>query len=580
MARIFISYKRIDEEFARRLAGDLDRLGADVWIDVDDIPAGMNWSASIQEGLNSCEVMIVVISPESMASQNVEEEWQYFRDEKKPVIPVLLRPARVHYQLRRIQYVDFHTQDYEVAFRQLHSELGRNGLQLDPISPEDAAVPIPPQKPLPVSGRDRARSCLASPLWAGIGGLVAVAALALTAYQIFSPGPDKSNTATPTSAPAATLTQFPTPAPTLPPTGTATPTPTPTATLTPTATPTLTPTVTPTLTPTVAPRPNLERIPALDEALAGRSLSAVAAANGHVWFATRTGLIHYLDGDSEARPIDQVLDNLEALAVESSGTVVWFSSGADSRVGRYSLDDDSPEWLAPEAGGQPVRQLIVAIQIGPRETIWIAGRDGAVLRWTRQGGWVALPTPQTITGVLNLSDMALNPANPDLLWVAEANTIHLWHDEWDSLTLDEIDAKVVAPVNAVTVDGYGRAWFGHQEGVTFQAKAQRALSFAQCDALGDLRALGVALDLATSDAGRTLWIVTRGGLARADISPAELSPDCATWTADAWEEYLSFWEDQYGSEYTDYRLAVDERDQGAVIWVIRRDTDKARRLES
>jgi hypothetical protein len=45
MPKIFVSYSRTDEEFARRLATDLDRLGADLWIDVDDIPPGVNWSA-------------------------------------------------------------------------------------------------------------------------------------------------------------------------------------------------------------------------------------------------------------------------------------------------------------------------------------------------------------------------------------------------------------------------------------------------------------------------------------------------------------------------------------------------------
>jgi len=556
MTHIFISYSRTDENFARHLAGDLDRLGANIWIDVDDIPAGMKWSTAIQEGLDSCEAMIVIISPESMKSRNVEDEWQSFLGKNKLLIPVRLRPAKVHYQLQQVQYVDFYNQDYAPAFKRLHAELSRQGLQLNPLPSGNAGFMPPPKKRL--SWRMLMRTFLTSQLWAGIAGLAAIVGLALVAYQIWGPDNEQPDGPTPTHLLTVVPTQLPTPEPS--------------------KIPSQVPSPTITVSPTPTPLPVLERVPALDNVLAGRSLSDVAAANGHIWFATRTGLIHYRDGDPEAQSVGKVPDNLEALAVEPSGTVVWFSSGTDSRVGRYSLDDDSLEWLVPGAGDQSVNQLIIALQIGLHETIWAAGRDGTVLRWTRQGGWLALPTPQTITGVINLTAIALNPSNPDLLWMAEANSIHLWHDKWDSLTLDEIDAKVVAPVNAVTVDGYGRAWFGHQEGVTFQIKAQRALSFAQCDALSDLRALGVVLDLATSDAGRTLWIVTRGGLARADISSAELSSDCATWTAEGWEEYLSFWEEQYGSEYTNYRLGIDE--QGTVIWVIRRDTDKVRRLKN
>ncbi len=150
MVRIFISYSRKDEVFASQLAADLDGLGADVWIDVDDIPAGMKWSTAIQQGLDACEVMIVVISPDSMASRNAEDEWQSYLDDGKPVIPVLWRPARVHFQLRRIQYVDFHTQEYAPAFAQLHSELRRQGIWLAPLSSTDPSVQIPAQKLLSV----------------------------------------------------------------------------------------------------------------------------------------------------------------------------------------------------------------------------------------------------------------------------------------------------------------------------------------------------------------------------------------------------------------------------------------------
>lgn len=146
MARIFISYSRTDEVFARRLAGNLDRLGADVWIDVDDIPAGMKWRTAIQQGLNTCEVMIVIISPDSMASTNVEDEWQTFLDDGKPVIPILLRPTdQIHFQLRHLQYIDF-SADAQSAFARLVRVLGSHGLTLTSHQPQstssdDVSVP-------------------------------------------------------------------------------------------------------------------------------------------------------------------------------------------------------------------------------------------------------------------------------------------------------------------------------------------------------------------------------------------------------------------------------------------------------
>ncbi len=148
MARIFISYSRNDAAFARKLATSLDSLGADIWIDVEDIPAGMKWSTAIQEGLDTCEVMIVVISPTSMESTNVEDEWQYYLDQGKLVVPALLRPAKVHFQLSRIQYIDFHNQDYATAFAQLCSELQRKGVKLGAPTVEDSSMQLPEQQSL------------------------------------------------------------------------------------------------------------------------------------------------------------------------------------------------------------------------------------------------------------------------------------------------------------------------------------------------------------------------------------------------------------------------------------------------
>lgn len=134
MARIFISYSRRDETFARRLATSLSQLGADVWLDVEDIPAGMKWSSAIQHGLDAAQLMIIILSPDSMESRNVEDEWYYFLDSKKPLIPVLLRQTKIHFQLNRMQYVDFSNQTYEQAFDQLMTELQNKGVFLSPRS--------------------------------------------------------------------------------------------------------------------------------------------------------------------------------------------------------------------------------------------------------------------------------------------------------------------------------------------------------------------------------------------------------------------------------------------------------------
>ncbi|MDK3161672.1 toll/interleukin-1 receptor domain-containing protein [Kamptonema cortianum] len=177
MATLFISYSRTDEEFARRLASSLVQLGASVWIDVDEIPAGMKWSRAIQEGLDTCDALILIITPAAMQSENVEDEWQYILDQRKPVFPVLLIPTRIHFQLSRLQYVDFHTQRFETALIQLHSELRRRGIVLAPITADNRDVPVPRQQPLEVmtaSELPAARNRRSRGILAGIIALILV----------------------------------------------------------------------------------------------------------------------------------------------------------------------------------------------------------------------------------------------------------------------------------------------------------------------------------------------------------------------------------------------------------------------
>jgi hypothetical protein len=146
VSSVFISYSRTTEDFARQLARVVSSAGYDIWLDVEDIPAGMKWSSAIQQGLDTADVMLVVISRGAMASLNVEDEWQYFMDRGKPVIPVLYEPADVHFQLNRLQYIDFHHQSFDIAVPQLLAEIERKI-----TNPEKAFVTPAGRKPYPTA---------------------------------------------------------------------------------------------------------------------------------------------------------------------------------------------------------------------------------------------------------------------------------------------------------------------------------------------------------------------------------------------------------------------------------------------
>jgi hypothetical protein len=143
MPRVFISYSRADAPFAHRLTASLREAGGDVWIDVADIRSGDDWSDSIQQALDECAIMLLVLSPEAMDSVNVASEWKYYLDEGKTVIPVLLRETKINFRLRPLNYIDFFRQDYEMALAQLRVELERHDVTFGSHGADAVGAPLP-----------------------------------------------------------------------------------------------------------------------------------------------------------------------------------------------------------------------------------------------------------------------------------------------------------------------------------------------------------------------------------------------------------------------------------------------------
>src|SRR5579859_1339004 len=104
--RLFISYSRGDSAVAQRLADDLAQQGYQVWLDVRSIPHGANWDNEVQRGLDESDMMLVMLSQSSVSSQNVADEWSYFIDKRKRILPVMLQQCEVPFRLSRRQRVD------------------------------------------------------------------------------------------------------------------------------------------------------------------------------------------------------------------------------------------------------------------------------------------------------------------------------------------------------------------------------------------------------------------------------------------------------------------------------------------
>lgn len=119
----FFSYRRSDSKFALRLAKDLKAAGANVWLDQLDIEPGQRWARAVQDALTNCLRVLVVLSPSSVESPNVQDEIAFALEEKKTVIPVFYRDCRVPLQLRGFHYADFRA-DYTRSLKALLKTLG------------------------------------------------------------------------------------------------------------------------------------------------------------------------------------------------------------------------------------------------------------------------------------------------------------------------------------------------------------------------------------------------------------------------------------------------------------------------
>jgi WD40 repeat protein len=131
----FFSYCREDLEFALRLAKDLKKAGANVWMDKLDIRPGQLWEQKAEEALENCGRLLVILSPASVSSRNVMAEVAFALDEQKEVIPVLYRDCKIPFRLRPLHYVDFRT-DYSQGLGELLTTVAKEQPQVSAPPPE------------------------------------------------------------------------------------------------------------------------------------------------------------------------------------------------------------------------------------------------------------------------------------------------------------------------------------------------------------------------------------------------------------------------------------------------------------
>ncbi len=120
---IFISYKTEERELAFEVRDRLQEWGYEVWLDVDRLKAGTYWANHINQALKTCHACIGIMTPLSIGSRYVTNEWDVAMVNGKTFLPLMFEPTEPHYKYIDIQYIDFTSKHRDAAYSKLRLRL-------------------------------------------------------------------------------------------------------------------------------------------------------------------------------------------------------------------------------------------------------------------------------------------------------------------------------------------------------------------------------------------------------------------------------------------------------------------------
>lgn len=142
MTTYFLSYARLDQAIALRLADDLIAAGVSVWVDQYDILPSQHWDRAVENAVRSCRGLIALLSPAAVASPNVADEVSVAIDDGKAIIPVLVERCTLPLRMTRMQYIDA-TSDYDAALRRCLAAI--RGDRVEPSPPGETPSMLAPE---------------------------------------------------------------------------------------------------------------------------------------------------------------------------------------------------------------------------------------------------------------------------------------------------------------------------------------------------------------------------------------------------------------------------------------------------
>ena len=137
---IFLSYSHKDTEIAYPLIDELQKRGFNVWFD-EGIHSGVQWKRTITEHINSCSLMIFLVTQNSLDSAECEKEIYFATEKGKRFINVVMGSPQLPdwfiFDFKRYQYVDqANFPSNKAMLDKLEEDLIFNGLNPEVQKPE------------------------------------------------------------------------------------------------------------------------------------------------------------------------------------------------------------------------------------------------------------------------------------------------------------------------------------------------------------------------------------------------------------------------------------------------------------
>lgn len=118
--KIFLAHAKEDEKVTEEIYDSLATKGYNPWMDIKDIPAGVNWDFEIQKNFSNSNLIIIILSKISTQKNGyirreineAIDKLKYYKPDDVFVIPILIDDAQVpSYISGKIQFIDFKRKD-------------------------------------------------------------------------------------------------------------------------------------------------------------------------------------------------------------------------------------------------------------------------------------------------------------------------------------------------------------------------------------------------------------------------------------------------------------------------------------